>query len=88
MIRRLKSPQIYISEVTFHLGHILDYHIQSLSLPLISFLWGLIDPIGTVRVGKDWAYGPISSPRIKAYPRTINKGRDENCFIGRGKEYL
>ena len=51
-------------------------------------LWGPIDPIGTIRVGKDWAYGPISSPRIRAYSRMINKGRNENCFIGRGKEYL
>ena len=51
-------------------------------------LWGPIDPIGTVRVEKDWAYGPMSSPRITAYPRTINKGRNENCFTGRGKEYL
>ena len=49
---------------------------------------GAIDPIGTVRVGKDWVYGPISSPRTRAYPRTINKGRNENCFIGRGKECL
>ena len=46
---------------------------------------GPIDSIGTVRVGKDWAYGPISSPRIRAYPRTINKGRNKNCFIGKGK---
>ena len=51
-------------------------------------MWGPIDPIGTVRVGKDWAYGPISSPRTRAYPRMINKGRNENCFIGRDKEYL
>ena len=49
---------------------------------------GPIDPIGTVRVGKGWAYGPISNPRIRAYPRTINKGRNGNCFIGRGKKYL
>ena len=47
-----------------------------------------MDPIGTIRVGKGWAYGPISSPRIRAYPRTINKERNGNCFIGRGKEYL
>ena len=51
-------------------------------------LWGPIDPIGIIRVEKDWAYGPISSPRIRAYSRTINKGRNENCLIGRGKEYL
>ena len=51
-------------------------------------LWGPIDLTGTIHVGKDWAYGPISSPRIEAYPRTISKGRNENCFIGRGKEYL
>ena len=51
-------------------------------------MWGPIDPIGTIRVGKGWAYGLISSPRIRAYPRTINKGRNGNCFIGRGKEYL
>ena len=49
---------------------------------------GLIDPIGTIRVGKGWAYDPISSPRIRVYPRMINKGRNEKCFIGRGKEYL
>ena len=36
-------------------------------------MWGPIDPIGTIRVGKGWAYGPISSPRIRAYPRMINK---------------
>ena len=34
-------------------------------------LWGPIDPIGTIRMEKGWAYGPIPSPRIKAYPRTI-----------------
>ena len=51
-------------------------------------LWGPIDLTGTIHVGKDWAYGPISSSRIEAYPRTISKGRNENCFIGRGKEYL
>ena len=49
---------------------------------------GAIDPIGTVHVGKDWAYGLMFSPMIRAYPRTINKGRNEDCFIGRGKEYL
>ena len=54
----------------------------------IYILWGPIDPISTIRVGKDWAYGLISSLKIRAYLRTINKGRDENCFIGRGKEYL
>ena len=51
-------------------------------------LWGPIDLIGTVRMGKGWAYGPIPSPRIKAYPRTISKGRNENFILGRGKEYL
>ena len=35
-------------------------------------LWGPIDPIGTIRVRKAWAYGPIPSPRIRAYPRTIS----------------
>ena len=54
----------------------------------LTLIWGPMDPIGTIRVEKDWAYGPISNPKIKAYPRTINKGRNENCFIGRGKEYL
>ena len=51
-------------------------------------LWGPIEPIGTIHMGKGWAYGPIPSPRIRAYPGTINKGRNENYFIGRGKEYL
>ena len=32
---------------------------------------GTIDPIGTIRMEKGWAYGPILSPRIRAYPRTI-----------------
>ena len=31
---------------------------------------------------------PISSPRIREYPRTINKGRDESCTLKRGKECL
>ena len=51
-------------------------------------LWEPIDLIGTIRVGKGWTYDPISSPRIRAYLRTINKGRNENCFIERGKKYL
>ena len=61
---------------------------KSVSIFMKFILWGPIDPISTVHVEKDWAYGPISSPRIGAYPRTISKGRNENCFIGRGKEYL
>ena len=51
-----------------------------------NYVWGPIDPISTTSVGKCWAHGPITSPRIRAYPRTINNGRDENCFIGRGKD--
>ena len=51
-------------------------------------LWGPIDPIGTIHLEKGWAYGSIPSPRIRVYPRTISKGRNENCIIGRGKEYL
>ena len=51
-------------------------------------VWGPIDPIGTVRMGKGWAYGPIPSPRIRAHPRTISKGRNENFILGRDKEYL
>ena len=31
---------------------------------------------------------PISSLRIKEYPRTISKGRDESCTLKRGKEFL
>ena len=50
-------------------------------------MWGPIDPIGTTRVGKGWAHGPIPNPRIRAHPRTINNGRNENCFIRKGKEY-
>ena len=51
-------------------------------------MWGPIDLIGTIHIGKGWAYGPIPSPRIRSYPRTISKGRSESCIIGRGKEYL
>ena len=28
-------------------------------------VWGPIDPIDTIRMGKGWAYGPKPSPRIK-----------------------
>ena len=38
----------------------------------IYILWGPIDPIGTIHLEKGWAYGPIPSPRIRAYPRTIS----------------
>ena len=51
-------------------------------------MWGPIDPIGTLCIGKGWAYGSIPSSRIRAYPRTVSKGRSESCIIGRGKEYL
>ena len=51
-------------------------------------MWWPIDPIGTIRMGKGRAYGPIPSSRIRAYPRKISKRRNENCIIGRGKEYL
>ena len=53
-----------------------------------SVIWGSIDPLGTICIGKGWAYGPIPSPRIKEYPRTNSKGRSENYTLGRGKEYL
>ena len=32
--------------------------------------------------------GPISSPRIREYPRTTSIGRDESCTPKRGKECL
>ena len=51
-------------------------------------MWGSIDPIGTICIGKGCAYGPIPSPRIREYPRTTSKGRDENYTLKRGKEYL
>ena len=51
-------------------------------------LWGPIDPIGTICIGKGWAYGLISSPRIRKYPMTTSKGRDENYVLKRGKQYL
>ena len=51
-------------------------------------LWGPIDPISTICIGKGWAYGPIPSLRIREYPRMTCKGRNENYTLGRGKEYL
>ena len=51
-------------------------------------MWGPIDLIGTLCIGKGGAYSPIPNPRIRAYPRMISKGRSESCIIGRGKEYL
>ena len=32
--------------------------------------------------------GPISSPRIREYPRTTSEARDESYTPKRGKEYL
>ena len=49
---------------------------------------GPIDPLSTICIGKGWAYGPISSPRIKEYPRMNSRGRRENYTLGRGKEYI
>ena len=72
-------PEVQVSRREFHTHIHLDY---------VRVLWGPIDLIGTIRMGKGWAYSPIPSPKIRAYPRTINKGINENCFIGRGKEYL
>ena len=54
----------------------------------IYILWRPIDPIGTIRIGKGWAYGPIPNPRIRKYPMTTSKRRNENCTLRRGKEYL
>ena len=51
-------------------------------------VWGPIDPIDTICIGKGWTYGPIPSPRIRKYPRTTSKGRDKNYTLKRGKEYL
>ena len=47
------------------------------------YVWGPIDPIGTISIGKGWAYGQIPGSRIREYPRTTSKGRDENYKIGR-----
>ena len=55
---------------------------------LYLLLWGPIDPIGTICIGNGWVYGPIPSPKIREYPRTTSKGRDENYTLKRGKEYL
>ena len=55
---------------------------------LIQICGGPIDPIGTICIGKDWTYGLILSLRIRDYPRTTSKGRDENYTLKRGKQYL
>ena len=39
----------------------------------IYILWRPIDPIGTIRIRKGWAYGPIPNLRIREYPRTTSK---------------
>ena len=36
-------------------------------------LWGPIDPIGTIRMGKGWAYGPIPSPRIMTISEPLSE---------------
>ena len=61
---------------------------QILGNKLLLILWGSIDPIGTICIGKGWAYSPIPSPRIREYSRTTSKERDENYTLKRGKEYL
>ena len=50
------------------------------------YLWGPIDPIGTICIGNGWAYGPMPNPRIREYSRTTSKGRDENYTLKRGKK--
>ena len=51
-------------------------------------MWGPINPIGTICIGKGWAYGPIPSPWIREYPMMTSKGRDKNYTLKKGKEYL
>ena len=65
-----------------------DFSLRRPRLKIKIILWGPIDPTGTVRMGKGWAYGPTPSPRIRAYPRMISEGRNENFILERGKEYL
>ena len=55
---------------------------KKVELKVATYLWGPIDPIGTICIGK------IPSPRIREYPRTTSKGRDENYTLKRGKQYL
>ena len=49
---------------------------------------GAIDLIGTICIGKGWAYDPIPNLRIREYPMTTNKGKDENYALKRDKQYL
>ena len=51
-------------------------------------MWGPIDLINTICIREGWVYDPIPSPRIREYPRTTSKGRDENYTPKKGKEYL
>ena len=61
---------------------------QILGNKLLLILWGSIDPIGTICIGKGWAYSLIPSPNIREYSRMTSKERDENYTLKRGKEYL
>ena len=53
---------------------------------LQQLLWEPIDLIGTICIGKGWAYGLIPSPRMREYLRTTSKGRYENYTLKRGKK--
>ena len=41
-----------------------------------------------VQITLEKGLGPISSPRIRKYPRTTSKRRDERWTSKRSKEYL
>ena len=74
------------NEVVFNVK--LEHTNARLTTYFIKYLRGTIDPIGTICIGKGWVYGPIPSPKIREYPRTTSKGRDEKYTLKRGKEYL
>ena len=63
----------------------LSHHLLHLLQFFLIYNCGPIDSIGTICIGKDWAYGPIPNPRIGEYPRTTSKGRDKNYTLKRGK---
>ena len=74
---------------------------MSINKSISYLLWGPIDPMCSNCIGRGRAQylvlydrlykkgpGPISSPRIREYPRTTSKGGDESYTPRRSKECL
>ena len=82
------SLTFFVKKQSTHTLYTNDSKINKTKTKKPYTLWGPIDPLSTICIGKGWTYGPISSSRIREYPRTNSRGRSEKYTLGRGKEYI